>query len=189
LKQWTKPSVVKRILLKIWKASQPLLRTPRLWTAIVLRKFLWRTTFIAITGSNGKSTATRYLAAILSSHAPTQWTRLNRNAQGGITETIAFCKPWETRFAVFEVAAGQPAAIKKASRLIKPHISVVLSVFLEHRSFFKSLEAVAREKANLLSNLPHNGVALLNADDALVANMPVPVGRKRCSRRPPRRLG
>lgn len=169
---------MRRILLNIWKASQPLLRKPRLWTAIVLRKFLWRTTFIAITGSNGKSTATRYLAAILSSHAPTQWTRLNRNALGGITETIAFCKPWETRFAVFEVAAGKPAAIKKASRLIKPHISVVLSVFLEHRSFFKSLEAVAREKSALLSDLPHNGVAVLNADDPYVINMPVPPTRK-----------
>ena len=96
---------------------------PRLWTAMVLRRFLWRTTFIAITGSNGKSTATRYLAAILSSHAPTQYTRLNRNALDGFTETI-----------------------EKAGRLIRPDISVVLSVFLEHRSFFKSLEAVAKSQ-------------------------------------------
>ncbi|HIA04382.1 MAG TPA: hypothetical protein EYN66_21235, partial [Myxococcales bacterium] len=125
---------MRRKLLNLWKASQPFLKTPRLWVAIVLRKFLWRTTFIAITGSNGKSTATRNLAAILSSHAPTRCTRLNRNTQAGLTETIAFCVPWKTRFAVFEVAAGKPDAVKKAARLIRPHISVVLSVFLEHRS-------------------------------------------------------
>jgi UDP-N-acetylmuramoyl-tripeptide--D-alanyl-D-alanine ligase len=169
---------VQKKLLKIWKASQPFLKTPRLWVAIVLRKFLWRTTFIAITGSNGKTTATRYLAAILSSQAPTQWTRLNRNAQAGFTETIAFCKPWKTRFAVFEVGAGKPAAIKKAAHLIRPHISVVLSVFLEHRSFFKSIESVAREKADLLTDLPQNGVAVINADDPYVARMSVPSGRK-----------
>ncbi len=169
---------MRRKLLKIWNASQPFLKTPRLWVAIVLRKFLWRTTFIAITGSNGKTTATRYLAAILSSHAPTQWTRLNRNAQDGFTETIAFCIPWKTRFAVFEVGAGKPAAVRKATRLIKPQISVVLSVFLEHRSFFKTVEGVAREKAELLANLPQNGVAVINADDPYVARMHVPSGRK-----------
>jgi UDP-N-acetylmuramoyl-tripeptide--D-alanyl-D-alanine ligase len=68
---------------------------------MVLRRLLWQTTFIAITGSNGKTTATRLLAAILSSQAPTQWTRSNRNSQVGITEAIAFSKPWKTRYAVF----------------------------------------------------------------------------------------
>lgn len=149
-----------------------------MWIAIVLRKLLWRTTFIAITGSSGKTTATRYLAAILSSYAPTQWTRLNRNTQSGFTETIAFCIPWKTRFAVFEVGAGKPGAVRWAARIIKPHISVVLSVFLEHRSLLKSLEGVAREKADLFAELPHDGLAVLNVDDAHVANMPVPSGRK-----------
>lgn len=169
---------MRKRLLKIWKASQPTLRKPRFWTAFVLRTFLWRTTFIAITGSNGKTTATRYLAAILSSHAPTQWTRLNRNSGDGITETIAFCVPWKTRFAVFEVAAGRPGQVRKFARLIRPDISVVLTVFLEHRSLLKSLQGVAGEKADLLANLPPKGVAVVNADDPHVANMPVPPGRK-----------
>jgi hypothetical protein len=52
---------------------------PRWWVAWLLRRLLFRTTMIAITGSNGKTTATRYLAAILSAEAPTEWTRLNRN--------------------------------------------------------------------------------------------------------------
>lgn len=139
--------------------------------------FLWRTTIIAITGSNGKTTATRYLAAILSAQAPTQWTRLNRNSQGGITETIAFCRPWKTRYAVFEVGFGELGSIRRAVRLIRPHISVVLSVFLEHRLVLKTLETAAREKSELITGLPENGVAVLNTDDPLVAEMPVPPGR------------
>jgi len=172
---------MRRSLVSLWNVSQPLLRIPRLGVAYVLRVMLFRTIFIAITGSNGKTTATRFLAAILSSQAPTQWTRLNRNSLGGFTETIAFCNPLKTRFAIFEVGAGKPDAVNKASRLIRPDIAVVLSVFLEHRSYFKSLEAVAREKANLLSRLPSDGVAVLNADDPLVASMPVLSGRKQLS--------
>lgn len=169
---------MKRRLRRSWDALQPVLRKPRWWVAAVLRRFLWRTTVIAITGSNGKTTATRYLAAILSSQAPTQWTRLNRNSQGGITETIAFCRPWKTRYAVFEVGFGELGSIRRAVRLIRPHISVVLSVFLEHRSVLKSIETAAREKAELITGLPSNGVAVLNMDDPLVAKMSIPPGRE-----------
>ena len=172
---------MRNVLLKLWDSIQTALRKPRWWTASLLRRFLGRTTFIAITGSNGKSTATRILAAILSSHAPTRWTRLNRNAGSGITETIAFCNPWKTRFALFEIGAGKPGQIRKLAGLVRPHISIVLSVFLEHRSTLRTLEGVAREKAELLSMLQRDGVAFVNADDPHVAAMAVPPGRRRIS--------
>lgn len=177
---------LRRSLLRAWKSAQPYLEHPRLWVARFLRLLLRRTTFIAITGSNGKTTATRFLAEILSSRAPTQWTRLNRNGPAGFTETIAFCNPLKTRYAVFEVAAGKPGAIDRAVRLIRPRIAVVLSVFLEHRSLFRNIEAVAGEKAVLLRDLPPDGVAVLNADDPRVASMPVPAGRRviRCGTAP-----
>jgi UDP-N-acetylmuramoyl-tripeptide--D-alanyl-D-alanine ligase len=152
---------------------------PRLWTAYLLRAALRRTTFIAITGSNGKTTATRCLAAILGSQAPTQSTRINRNTMPGITETIAFCNPFRTRYAVLEVGAGKPGAIGRAARLIRPDIAVVLSVFLEHRALFKTLEAVAQEKARLLAGLAPGGTAVINADDPWVSAMAVPEGRGR----------
>lgn len=166
-------------LLKLWKLSQPVLRLPRLWTAYLLRALLWRTTFIAITGSNGKTTATRCLAAILGSQAPTQATRINRNTMSGITETIAFCIPFRTRYAVLEVGAGKPGAIGRAARLIRPDIAVVLSVFLEHRALFRNLEAVAQEKVRLLTGLAPGGTAVINADDPWVRDMTVPQGRGR----------
>lgn len=145
---------------------------------MIWRRFLGKTTFIAITGSNGKTTATSILTEILASCAPTQWTRKNRNSLGGFTETIAFCLPWKTRYAVFEVGAGKPNATKNAVRLIRPDISVVLSVFLEHRSFFRTIDAVAREKVALLNGLRSGGVAVLNADDPHVREMSVPSGCK-----------
>jgi len=166
-------------VLKLWKSSQPAVRLPRLWVAYLLRAFLWRTTFIAITGSNGKTTAARCLAAILGGEAPTQSTRINRNTMPGITETIAFCNPFSTRYAVLEVGAGKPRAIGRAARLIRPDIAVVLSVFLEHRALFRTLEAVALEKARLLAGLAPGGTAVINADDQWVRGMAIPEGRRR----------
>lgn len=166
-------------LFRVWKAAQPALRRPRVWVAHALRALLWRTTFIAITGSNGKTTATECLAAILSREAPTRWTRINRNTMPGITETIAFCNPFRTRYAVFEVGAGKPGAIARAARLIRPDVAVVLSVFLEHRALLKTLDAVAEEKSQLLRGLRPGGTAVTNADDERVAAMAVPEGCRR----------
>lgn len=170
---------MRKQVLKLWKSSQPALRLPRLWVAYLLRALLWRTTFIAITGSNGKTTAARCLAAILGSEAPTQSTRINRNTMPGITETIAFCNPFATRYAVVEVGAGRPGAVARVTRLIRPDIAVVLSVFLEHRALFQTLEAVAEEKARLLAGLGPGGTAVINADDSWVRAMAVPEGRGR----------
>lgn len=139
---------------------------------------LARTTFIAITGSNGKTTATRCLATILGTQAPTQSTHINRNTMPGITETIAFCNPFRTRYAVLEVGAGEPGAMARAARLIRPDIAVVLSVFLEHRALFRTIEAVAQEKARLLEGLAPGGTAVVNADDPWVRVMAVPAGRR-----------
>ena len=166
------------LLRNAWNRSLPLQRKPRWWTATVLRRLLWRTRFIAITGSNGKSTVTRVLAEVLAVDAPTQWTRINRNGEDGVTETIAFCNPFKTRYAVFEVGAGTPGKVKKLGRLIRPDIAVVLSVFLEHRASLHSLRGVAAEKASLLEELAPEGIAVLNADDGYVAEMAVPEGRK-----------
>lgn len=170
---------MRRSLLRLWKASQPYLRLPRLWVAYALRAVQWRTTYIAITGSNGKTTAARVLACILAREAPTKATRINRNTMPGITEIIAFCNPFRTRFAVLEVGAGNRHAIRNAVRLIRPRIAVVLCVNLEHRSFFKTVEAVAVEKAALPAGLARGGLAVLNGDDPLVAGMAVPEGCRR----------
>ncbi|MBT8056560.1 MAG: hypothetical protein KJO72_06425 [Gammaproteobacteria bacterium] len=167
---------MKEPIFQLWNSLQPVLSKPRWWVASLMRRMLLKTTFIAITGSNGKTTATRYLAAILSAHAPTQWTRLSRNGPAGITETIAFCNPWKTRYAVFEVGYGTPGSVAQAASLVRPDIAVVLSVFLEHRAAAKNLETVAREKAELLKSLSGKGVAVLNSDDHRVAGMHVPAG-------------
>src|SRR5258708_28246734 len=73
--------------------------------AFVWRRLLFRTTFIAITGSVGKTTAKECLAAILASHGPTLATFANQNDFSGVPKTLLRVRP-KHRFAVVEVAGN-----------------------------------------------------------------------------------
>src|SRR5436190_20155949 len=73
--------------------------------AYVWRRSLWRTTFIGITGSVGKTTAKECLAAILSARFATAKTWANQNDFSGVPLSILRVRPWH-RFAILEVAAS-----------------------------------------------------------------------------------
>jgi UDP-N-acetylmuramoyl-tripeptide--D-alanyl-D-alanine ligase len=150
-------------------------RTVRFWAAFVWRCLLIRTTFIAITGSVGKTTAKECLAAILSQRQPTAKNFANQNDQWGVPHTVLRVRPWH-RFAVIEISGGTPGLVRKLGRLVRPDVAVILAVKQVHRKALRTLEAVAAEKASLLSALRPGGIAVLNAGDPLVASMPAPPG-------------
>lgn len=151
-------------------------RLPLLYAlAHVWRRLLVRTTFIAITGSVGKTTAKECTAAILSMRAATAKTLLNHNDRYGVPRTILQVRPWH-RFAVLEVATDEIGLMRRLGRLVRPHIAVVLTVERTHTAAFPSLEHTAAEKAHLLDHVSRRGVAILNADDSRVLGM---AGRSR----------
>lgn len=143
--------------------------------AYVWRRILWRTTFIGITGSVGKTTAKECLAAILSSRFPTAKTRNNENETIGLPKTLFRVRPWH-RFAVLEVAADGRGLMRRSARLVRPEVAVVLTVARTHTAQFKSLERTAADKARLPAALTPGGTAVLNQDDPRVADMTVPAG-------------
>jgi UDP-N-acetylmuramoyl-tripeptide--D-alanyl-D-alanine ligase len=55
--------------------------------------------------------------------------------------------------------------------LARPSVGVVTCVGIDHRSAFRTLDAVAEEKGKLVARLPADGLAVLNADDPLVIAM------------------
>jgi UDP-N-acetylmuramoyl-tripeptide--D-alanyl-D-alanine ligase len=136
--------------------------------AFAWRALLLRTTFVAITGSHGKTTAKECLAAILSSRAATAATRWNENDRYGVPRTILRVRPWH-RYAVVEVSGA--ATMRRLAALVRPHVAVVLSVKRAHTTRFRSLDEHAAEKALLLGSLGRGGTALLFADDPRVAAM------------------
>jgi UDP-N-acetylmuramoyl-tripeptide--D-alanyl-D-alanine ligase len=159
-------------------ALAPVVRrlTPVLyWMAFLWRRLLFRTTFIAITGSMGKTTAKECLGRILSSAAPTF--RSPRNAGGGtlVLLNILRVRPWH-RYAVIEVAVAGPGKMQWPARLVRPDVAVVLNVMSSHITAYRDRDEIAREKAILLQHLRPGGVALLNRDDERAARMVAPAG-------------
>ncbi|MCW5982606.1 MAG: UDP-N-acetylmuramoyl-tripeptide--D-alanyl-D-alanine ligase [Bryobacteraceae bacterium] len=139
--------------------------------AFFWRTLMFRTTFIAVTGSLGKTTAKDALAAILSRVGPTVETRWgNSNRRNGIPRAILKVRPWH-RFAVVEAGTAEPGNLYWSSLLIRPDVVLILKVARVHSNNFKTLEAVAREKAHILRFMRGNGIAALNGDDPHVAAM------------------
>lgn len=140
------------------------------WVAALWRRALLRTTFIAVTGSHGKTTTKEMLATILASWRPTFRTRNNENSGLPLTLGLLRVRPWQ-RFAVIEIGVGAPGEMRRLARLVRPDVAVVLTVLHTHIKAFGDQEAYAREKAVLLRELRPGGWAVLNADDPSVATM------------------
>src|SRR5579883_735947 len=138
--------------------------------AYLWRRLMLRTTFIAITGSVGKTTAKECLGAILSRLGPTVMTFDTQNGRFFAARSILRVRPWH-RFAVIEVAANGPGTISQDARLVSPDVALILAVARSHWSNYRSEEEIAAEKARLLDALRRTGKAILNADDPYVAGM------------------
>jgi len=146
--------------------------------AYAWRTLLVRTTFVAITGSFGKTTAKECLAAMLATAGPTARTPGNWNGRMGIAGSLLRVRPWH-RFAVIETGTDEPGGLVKASMLLRPHVVLVLCVAGAHTQGFGDLEATAKEKSRLLRFLRKDGTAVLNGDDDRVAAMAVDARERR----------
>lgn len=140
------------------------------WTAFLWRRLLFRTTFVAVTGSLGKTTTKELLAGILALQGPVFRTYRNQNSTGAVALNVLRVRPWH-RFAVLEVAAAAPNAMRRSARLVSPGAAVILNVLKTHSTEYGSLEQHAAEKAVLLQWVRPSGFAVLNADDPLVRPM------------------
>lgn len=169
---WRRLSRIDNTERLLWWCRQQLLYG----LAYVWRCLLFRTTFIAITGSVGKTTTKESLAAILSAQFRTAKARYNQNDYFGVPRTILRVRPWH-RFAVVEVGTDRPGLIRRSARLVRPHIAVILTVARTHTNVFFTLDDTAAEKAQILDALPCTGLAILNADDPQVRKM---AARCRC---------
>lgn len=142
------------------------------YAAVVMagrRRHKSKALFIAVTGSSGKSTTTALLAHILEGQGQI-FTQLIKNRMAALLQT--------TRqnlagfdYVALEAGVQEPGDMKSLARVLQPDIGIVTLVGLEHRSLFKTKEAVAEEKGWIVQEVRHGGFVLLNADDPLVMSM------------------
>jgi UDP-N-acetylmuramoyl-tripeptide--D-alanyl-D-alanine ligase len=130
-------------------------------------------TVIGITGSSGKTSTKDLVAALLERIGPTIAPPGSFNNELGHPYTVLRADT-STRFLVLETSARGIGHIRALTRIASPRIGVVLNVGSAHLGEFGSREAIATAKAELVEALPaarDGGVAVLNADDPLVAGM------------------
>ncbi len=139
----------------------------RLWRAIYARKRSGAT-FVAVTGSSGKTTTAALIAHILSGVAPVR-SQLGTNVYRAHVRSLQH--PPHDGYFVGETGSDGPGTLQPVLNVVRPTIGVITLVALEHKSTFRSIEAVAEEKARLVEVLPANGLAVLNYDDPRVAAM------------------
>jgi UDP-N-acetylmuramoyl-tripeptide--D-alanyl-D-alanine ligase len=125
---------------------------------------------VGITGSSGKTSTKDLLAAVLEPLGPTVAPRGSYNTEVGVPVT-ALDADTTTRHLVVEMGARGVGHIAYLCGVTPPRIGVVLNVGAAHVGAFGSKEATARAKSELVAALPADGVAVLNADDPLVAAM------------------
>ena len=127
-------------------------------------------TLIGITGSSGKTSTKDLLGQVLASAAETIAPEGSFNSEIGVPLTL--CRAQQsTRFLVVEMGARGIGHIAYLAGIAPPDIGVVLNVGVAHVGEFGSVEAIALAKRELVEALPVDGVAVLNADDPVVAAM------------------
>ena len=125
---------------------------------------------VGITGSNGKTTTKNLLRAILEAEGTTVAPQGSFNNQVGAP--ISMLRIDEaTKYLIVEMGASGAGEIARLVSIATPDVAVVLKVGLAHAGEFGGIEATQRAKAELVTDLPSDAVAVLNADDPRVAIM------------------
>ncbi|GLY49397.1 UDP-N-acetylmuramoyl-tripeptide--D-alanyl-D-alanine ligase [Lentzea sp. NBRC 102530] len=127
-------------------------------------------TVVGITGSAGKTSTKDLIAQVLSPVGETIAPPGSFNNELGHPWT-ALRATEDTKFLVLELSARGVGHIANLCEVAPPRFGAVLNVGTAHLSEFGSREGIAQGKGELVESLPEDGVAILNADDPLVAGM------------------
>ncbi len=131
----------------------------------------WRSQFslplIAVTGSNGKTTVTQMIAAILRAWKPEAAfaTEGNLNNDIGVPLTLLRLRAAHEA-GVVELGMNHPGEIAYLADLVRPTVALVNNAQREHLEFMATVQAVALENGSVLASLEASGTAVFPADDA-----------------------
>lgn len=120
--------------------------------------------FIAITGSNGKTTTKELIHAVLSSHFKTYTTEGNLNNHIGIPLTLLKVKP-NAEMAVVEMGANHQKEIAGYCTYTLPTHGLINNVGKAHLEGFGGIEGVKKGKGELYDFIRDtNGSIFINTD-------------------------
>ena len=130
----------------------------------------WRSQFslplIAVTGSNGKTTVTQMIAAILRAWSPAGAFATENNFNNDIGVPLTLLRLRSSHQAgVVELGMNHAGEIAHLAAMTRPTVALVNNAQREHLEFMETVQAVALENGSVLASLKADGVAVFPADD------------------------
>ncbi len=142
----------------------PLIRVADTRLALRVAARAWRgrspALMMGLTGSSGKTTTKEMAAALFSAGGAVCATQGNLNNEIGLPLSL-LAMPAETDFGIFEMGTNHPGEIARLAEVLQPRAAIISSIGSAHIEHFGSVEAIAREKGELLRTLPGDGFAVL----------------------------
>lgn len=120
--------------------------------------------FIAITGSNGKTTTKELTYSVLSQKYTTYFTQGNLNNHIGIPLTLLSVKK-DAEMAIIEMGANHQKEIEGYCKYVKPTIGIITNCGKAHLEGFGGIEGVRKGKGELFDYIRENGGAIFAYDD------------------------
>jgi UDP-N-acetylmuramoyl-tripeptide--D-alanyl-D-alanine ligase len=124
--------------------------------------------FVAITGSNGKTTTKELVHAVLASERKAYATQGNLNNQIGVPLTL-LAMPGDTEVAVIEMGANKQYDIEELVNIGLPTHGLITNIGQAHLEGMGGIEGVQRTKGEMFDFIrEHNGHAFVNEGDPRV---------------------
>jgi murE/murF fusion protein len=153
-------SAAKNALL-IFEVADPLIALGQLARYQRLRS---NVKLVAITGSSGKTTTRKLTWNIFSSRYPTLATKGNYNNEIGVPLTLlnlSACHEW----AIVEMGMNHAGEISRLSQMAQPDIAIITNTATVHLEGLKTVENVAKAKAEIFDGMQPGSTAILFSDD------------------------
>lgn len=126
-----------------------------------------KATFVAVTGSVGKTTTKEFIYAVASEVFKTHKTQGNYNNEIGLPLTVFGLEP-NDRVAVVEMGMSNRGEIEYMSHLVEPDIAVITNIGTSHLASLGTRENICAAKMEIAAGLKENGTLILNADEPLL---------------------
>lgn len=126
-----------------------------------------KATFIAITGSVGKTTTKEFVAAVASAAFQTHKTKGNLNNELGMPLTLFDLSP-DDQVSVIEMGMSALGEIEYMTKLVRPDIAIVTNIGTSHLATLGTRENICRAKMEIRLGLSDNSKLILNADEPLL---------------------
>lgn len=124
-------------------------------------------TFVAVTGSVGKTTTKEFISAVASASFKTHKTKGNYNNEIGLPLTLFDLSP-DDKVSVIEMGMSARGEIEYMSKLVRPDIAVITNIGTSHLAALGTRENICAAKLEIVSGLKKDGSLMLNADEPLL---------------------